>query len=61
MHAGETQWNLLLTNANNVELESSFQQLALNLRSDAVETDVAVGQNGAGGHGGHLDCGMGGD
>lgn len=31
-----------LTNANNVELESTLQQLALNLRRDAVETDMAA-------------------
>lgn len=37
-----------LTNANNVELESTLQQLALNLRRDAVETDMAAGSNGGG-------------
>ncbi len=30
----------LLTNANDVELEPSLQELALNLRGNAVETDV---------------------
>lgn len=31
-----------LTNANNVELKSTLQQLALNLRRDAVETNMAA-------------------
>lgn len=43
------------TNANDVELETTLQELALDLRGDAVETDMALGEDGAGGHGGHLD------
>lgn len=40
-----------LTNANNVELESALQQLALNLRRDAVETNMAArGDSGRSGH-----------
>lgn len=34
------------TNANNVELETTFQQLLLDLRSNAVETDVALREDG---------------
>lgn len=30
------------TNANDVELESTLQELPLNLRGDAVETDMAL-------------------
>jgi hypothetical protein len=43
------------TNANDVELEATLQELALNLRGDAVETNMALGEDGACGHGGHLD------
>lgn len=32
-----------LTNTDNIELETALQQLALNLRCDAVETDVGTG------------------
>lgn len=42
-----------LTNANNVELKSALQQLALNLRRDAVETNMAA--RGDGGWSGHRD------
>lgn len=42
-----------LTNANNVELESTLQQLALNLRRDAVETDMAARRDGRWGR--HFD------
>ena len=42
-----------LTNADDVELETALQQLALNLRGDAVEPDVASGEDSIGllGHG----------
>ena len=43
-----------LTNADDVELETTLQELALNLRGDAVETDMALGEDAARGHGGHL-------
>lgn len=32
----------LLTDTDNIELETTLQELALNLRCDAVETDVAA-------------------
>jgi len=35
-----------LTDADDVELEPSLQQLLLDLLCDAVETDVASGENG---------------
>lgn len=34
-----------LTNTDNIELETTLQQLALNLSGDAVETDVASGKD----------------
>jgi hypothetical protein len=34
------------TNTHDVELESALQQLALDLGGDAVETDMAVGEDG---------------
>lgn len=40
----------VLTNADHVELETSLQELALDLGGDAVETDMAVGENSRGGH-----------
>lgn len=40
-----------LTNADDVELEASLEQLALNLGGDAVETDMAIGVDGLSGHG----------
>ena len=40
------------TNADDVELETALQELALNLGGDAVETDMAVGEDGVG-HGRH--------
>lgn len=43
----------LLTDANDIELETTLQELTLNLRCDAVETDMALGEDG--GRGGHLD------
>lgn len=45
----------VLTNADDVELETTLQELLLNLRSDAVETDMALGVNGVGRSGGHLE------
>lgn len=42
-----------LTNADNVELETALQELALDLRRDAVETDMALGENGGGGSSSH--------
>jgi hypothetical protein len=46
-----------LTNTDNVELESTFKQLPLNLRGDAVEPNMALRVNGRRGHGGHF-CGL---
>ena len=42
------------TNADDIELETALQELALNLRRDAVETDMAVGVDGGGRNGRHL-------
>ena len=39
---------LQLTNADDVELETALQQLSLNLRCDAVETNVASREDGVG-------------
>ena len=33
------------TNANDIELETTLQEFALNLRCDTVETDVALGED----------------
>ena len=44
----------VLTNADDVELEATLQELALNLRGDAVETDMALREDGVLGHG-HFD------
>ena len=44
------------TNANDVELESALQELALNLRCDAVETNMALWEHRLGClRGRHLD------
>lgn len=43
-----------LTNADDVELETTLQELLLNLRSDAVETDMALGVDSVG-RSGHLE------
>lgn len=51
------------TNADDVKLETTLQQLAFDLRRDAVETDVAFredrilvrGRRGSGAGGGHCD------
>lgn len=48
------------TNTHDIELETTLQQLPLDLRGDAVETDMAVGEDGgllrgsSAGSGGHL-------
>lgn len=48
------------TNTHNIELETTLQQLPLNLGGDTVETDVAVGEDGgllsrsSAGSGGHF-------
>ena len=51
------------TNTHDIELETTLQQLPLDLRGDAVETDMAVGEDGglltrsstgSGGHDGKL-------
>lgn len=34
------------TDTHNIELETTLQQLTLNLRRDAVKTDMTVGENG---------------
>lgn len=34
-----------LTNTHNIELEATFQQLPFNLRSNAIETDMAPGED----------------
>lgn len=39
------------TNADDIELETTLQELLLNLRSDAVETDMALGKDGSRGSG----------
>ena len=49
------------TDTHDIELETTLQELALDLRGDAVETDMAVGEDGgllsrsSAGSGGH--CG----
>ena len=45
---------VLLTDTDDIELETTLQELALNLRRDAVETNMAVRGNGRTGNGGHL-------
>lgn len=39
------KYRLRLTNANNIELEAALQELLLDLGGDAVETDVALGED----------------
>ena len=34
------------TNANDVELETTFEEFAFNLGSNAIETDMAFGHHG---------------
>lgn len=45
------------TNTDDVELEATLQELALDLAGDAVETDVALGVDGRRGSGCHFCCG----
>lgn len=42
-----------LTNTDDIELETTLEELALDLGGDAVETDVALGVDGGSGHGRH--------
>ncbi len=42
-----------LTNADDVELETTLQELALDLGRDAVETNMALGENGGRGSSSH--------
>ena len=42
-----------LTNTNDIELETSLDELALDLRGDTIETNMAVGVDGSSWHGGH--------
>ena len=44
---GRAERNRLLTDANDVELKATLQELSLNLRGDAVETDMGLGIDGA--------------
>lgn len=43
-----------LTNADDVELETTLEELALDLAGDAVETNVALGVDGRRRHGRHF-------
>ena len=45
---------VLLTDTDDIELETTLQELALDLRRDAIETNMAVRGNGRTGNGGHL-------
>lgn len=45
------------TNADNIELETTFEQLLLNLAGDAVETDMRLGEDGVLRLSGHGRCG----
>ena len=65
----EATWNKLVkfherthTDTYHVELKASLEQFLLNLAGDAVETDMALGENGLGrllhSHGRH-GCGFG--
>ena len=47
------------TNADDVELEATLEQLALDLGCDAVETDMALGVDGGSGHRRHCCGGLG--
>jgi len=42
---GEDKLTSKLTDADNIELETTLQQFALNLSCDAVETNVASGED----------------
>ena len=44
--SNDADWGTLrLTNADHIELETTLQQLLLNLRRDAVKTNVAPGED----------------
>lgn len=43
-----------LTNTDDVELETTLEELALDLAGDAVETNVALGVDGRRRHGRHF-------
>ncbi len=45
---------MLLTDTDDVELETSLQELALNLGGDAVKTDMALRVDGRSWHGSHF-------
>jgi hypothetical protein len=50
-----------LADTDDIELEAALEELLLNLVGDAVETDVALGEDGRGllrgcGCGGHCGC-----
>jgi len=46
------------TDADDIELKATLQELALNLGCDAVETDMALGEDGGPCHGCHSEaCG----
>lgn len=47
-----------LTDADDIELESALQELALDLGGDAVETDMALGMDGSSGHRRHFFGGI---
>jgi hypothetical protein len=51
----ELAWRGKRTDADDIELKSTLQELALNLGRDAVETDMALGVDGLPCHGRH--CG----
>ena len=46
-----------LTDADDIELETTLQELALDLRGNTVETNVALGVNRGSGHRRHFFCG----
>jgi hypothetical protein len=51
----EDEENLKRTNADDVELETTLQELTLDLRGDAVKTDMALGVDGGSWHGRHCE------
>lgn len=40
-----SSWHFTHTNTHDIELEATLQQLPLNLRGDAVKTDMAMREN----------------
>lgn len=44
--AGSARQAAVLTDADDIELEAPLEQLLLDLSSDAVKTDVALGEDG---------------